>query len=215
MLLPLTKPSLSQKLKKYLAKDKKFAKIFKAVEKDFKRAKHLTAHNWEHAYRDTLNAIVVGEAEKADMKIVLPAIVMHDIGFLYGAKPKEHGEVGAKKLPVYLKKIGVTYPASDIKRIAECIRTHKGSVFNVSPITLEAKVVADADILEKFGLFGVYQTIRTFTEFNESIDYIVTLGERMSNRRLETKTGEKLAEKGRAFVVNFFKQLDQAYKPYR
>ena len=57
--------------------------------------------------------------------------------------------------------------------MADCLRTHKGSMHNEKPETLEAKVVADADLLEKFGPIGVYQYIRTFTEFNYSLEVIL------------------------------------------
>lgn len=61
---------------------------------------------WAHAYRDALNAIVIGEAEGADMGIVLPAAVVHDIGFLYGAKSKTHAAIGAEKLAEFVRESG-------------------------------------------------------------------------------------------------------------
>lgn len=50
--------------------------------------------------------------------------------------------------------------------MADCIRTHKGSMHQQKPESLEAKVVADADLLEKFGPFGVYSGLCTYAEFN-------------------------------------------------
>ena len=174
----------------------------------------LVAHNWEHIYRDILNAIVIGETEKADMSIILPAITMHDIGFLYRGTGKTHAVIGAKKLPEYLKKIKVSYPLKILNHIAACIRTHKGSMHNEAPKTLEAKVVADADRLEKFGPLGVYQYIRTWAEFRKGIKSTVELKNAVVNSRLETKTGNRLAERGRKFVIEFFKELEKAYNPY-
>lgn len=214
MLLKNQHASLAKRLKYYVDSDAAFKKVFVAVKKNFD-ASGLTAHNWEHIWRDTLNAIVIGEAEKADMSIVLPAIVMHDIGFLYGGTGKTHGAIGADKLKGYLKKIKVTYPQAAVEHIAACIRTHKGSSHGENPETLEAKVVADADLLEKFGLFGVYQYIRTFTEFNRGIERVIQRKDEMKGLYLQTKTGKNLAEKGRKFVVDFFSRLDEAYEPYK
>lgn len=214
MILEQSSPSLAKRLEDYLERDKNFNTVYHAVRKDFLEA-DFVAHNWEHIYRDTLNAIVVGEAEKADMSIVLPAIVMHDIGFLYGGTGKTHAAVGAEKLPEYLEKIKASYPPEIVRHIADCIRTHKGSMHNEFPQTLEARVVADADLLEKFGPIGVYQYIRTWTEFKKGIENVIERKNVIIDLRLETETGKKLADRGRKFVIDFFEKLEKAYNPYR
>lgn len=205
---------LSTKLQSYLEADRLFKAAFNYTKQRFDASAYLPAHNWAHAYRDTLNAIVIGEAEGADMRVVLPSAIMHDIGFLYGAIGKTHGAIGADKLAEYLREGDIEYPKDMIKLIADCIRTHKGSMHNEKPESLEAKVVADADLLEKFGPFGVYQTIRTFTEFNYSLETILGRSKEMSNLTLETATGRKLAEPGRAYVADFYKQLREANESY-
>jgi len=89
---------LRAKLRGYLDRDRTLRAVVTYTKQRFDAETRLTAHNWEHIYRDTLNAIVIGEAERADMGVVLPAIVMHDIGYLAG--PEEgHGPRGAKMLP--------------------------------------------------------------------------------------------------------------------
>ncbi|MBI4128274.1 MAG: HD domain-containing protein [Parcubacteria group bacterium] len=201
-------------MKEYLRKDEKFRRVYEGVRKDFVVA-DLGAHNWEHIYRDILNAIVVGESERADMKIVLPAITLHDIGFLYGATGRTHAAIGAEKLPAYLHKIRIAYPEKTVMHIAACILTHKGSMHDEKPETLEAKVVADADLLDKFGPIGVYQYIRTWTEFKKGIKETLGRKKVILNLHLETKTGKRLAEKGRAFVTSFFSELEKAYRPYQ
>jgi len=213
-LLPFKKGELKKRLERYAKNDVRLAKVLLRTKREFDRSK-LPAHNWEHAYRDVLNAIVIGEAEGADMSIVLPAIAMHDIGFLYGATGKTHGAVGAKKLPTFLKKIGASYPPAMVRAMAECIHTHKGSMHGEKPATLEAKVVCDADLLEKFGSFGVYQYIRTYTEFDWDLETVIRRGNGILQLRLETKTGKKLVGKGRRYVAKFFGELDKANDPYR
>jgi HD superfamily phosphodiesterase len=206
---------LKAKLEKYLEQDDRYRAVFAYTKQRFEAAEHLPAHNWAHVYRDTLNAIVIGEAEQADMSIVLPAITMHDIGFLYGADGKTHGAVGADKLAEYLQGAGINYSSEVIEKIASCIRTHKGSMLNEHPYGLEAKVVADADLLEKFGPIGVYQNIRTFTEFNWTLERNLTRASEIWNLTLETKTGRDIAEQGRQFVADFFAELREATEPYR
>ncbi len=206
---------LQSKLAEYLSKDANYKAAFEYTKKRFEDAEHLPAHNWSHAYRDTLNAIVVGEAEGADMSIVLPAITMHDIGFLYGATGRTHGAIGADKLAEYLKDGGIEYPEEAVRKMADCIRTHKGSMHNEKPESLEAKVVADADLIEKFGPFGVYQNIRTFTEFNWTLEQNLERATEIFNLTLETDTGKRIAEPGRQFVADFYNELAEAYVPYQ
>jgi HD superfamily phosphodiesterase len=205
---------LKEKLQGYLENDPQYKAVYAYTEAKFKEATQLPAHNWAHAYRDTLNAIVIGEAEGADMHIVLPAITMHDIGFLYGADGRTHGVVGADKLREYLKDGNITYTVEDLRKIAGCIRTHKGSMFNEVPEGLEAMVVADADLVEKFGPIGVYQNIRTFTEFNWPIEKNIERATEIFKLTLQTETGKKLAEPGRQFVADFYTALGEAYSPY-
>lgn len=213
-LLDFQPGELQARLKKYLDNDGNYKAVFEYTKKRFTDATHLPAHNWAHAHRDTLNAIVVGETEGADMAIVLPAITMHDIGFLYGATGRTHGAVGAVKLSEYLNDGGIEYTDEQIAKIASCIRTHKGSMHNEKPESLEAKVVADADLLEKFGPFGVYQNIRTFAEFNWPIESSLERQTEIFNLTLITETGKRLAEPGRQFVANFYAELKEAQEPY-
>lgn len=214
-LLDYDRDELANKLQKYLSQDSNYNKVFVYTKQRFEAATNLPAHNWAHAYRATLNAIIIGEAESADMGVVLPAITMHDIGFLYGATGRTHGAVGAEKLAEYLGEGGIKYPTATVKELADCIRTHKGSMHHEQPESLEAKVVADADLLEKFGPFGVYQTIRTYTEFNYPLEHLLERQAETFSLTLETETGKRLAEPGRQFVADFYKHLAEAYEPYK
>ncbi len=205
---------LKTKLQDYLENDLKYKTVYAYTRQRFDAATNLVAHNWEHAYRDTINAIVIGEAEGADMHIVLPAATMHDIGFLYGATGKTHGAIGADKLAEYLQEGGIEYPPDEVAKIASCIRTHKGSMHDEKPETLEARVVADADMLEKFGPFGIYSGLRTYAEFGWTIETILEREKQVLRLTLETPTGRRLAEPGRRFVAEFYKELKEAAEPY-
>lgn len=213
-LINLDAAVLRNKLQGYLQSDEQYKAVFSYTKQRFSESNHLPAHNWAHAYRDTLNAIVIGEAEGADMKVVLPAITMHDIGFLYGADGRTHGAVGADKLGEYLKDGSIVYSQEMIEKIANCIRTHKGSMHNEKPEGLEAKVVADADLVEKFGPIGVYQNIRTFAEFNWPLEKNLERATEIFNLTLETETGKSIVEPGRQFVADFYKELSEATSPY-
>lgn len=126
----------------------------------------LPAHGWDHIGRCVNNAIVIGEAESADMNIVVPAMLLHDIGFLSDPDPKGHHLRGAQE------SLNWTTAWSEDERmsISSCITRHKGASkgFDTPPDSLEQKVVCDADMLEKVGYIGVVQGTRTFVEFGET-----------------------------------------------
>ena len=105
--------SAKEKLKKYL-EIKRIKDIHDKVKTAF--AQHdLVAHSWDHIYRDTINAIWIGEAENADMQIVLPAILLHDIGFLHNPDPAVHNVIGAEKCADWLG----DWSDADKKKISE------------------------------------------------------------------------------------------------
>jgi uncharacterized protein len=205
---------LVEKLNHYLKTDNFFNAVYGYTHRRFDTAPELTAHNWEHAYRDIINALIIGEAEDADMSIVLPAAAMHDIGFLYGGVGKTHGAVGADKLAEYLAAGDIAVDPDKLAHLAACIRTHKGSMHDEMPETLEAKVVADADLLEKFGPIGVYQTIRTYGERCHSAEATFTRLAKMGNLVFSTPAGQKLAASRDGYVEKFAAELKQAYEPY-
>ena len=142
-LLDIPAGDLKTKLDGYITSDARYRAVYEYTKKTFEEATHLPAHNWAHAYRDTLNAIVIGEAEGADMHIVLPAITMHDIGFLYGADGRAHGAIGAEKVAAYLQEVGAHYSQEQVNAIKSCIRTHKGSMHNENPCLLYTSDAAD------------------------------------------------------------------------
>jgi hypothetical protein len=205
---------LRRKWRDYLANDDRLRAVATYTKQRFDAEKRLTAHNWEHISRDTLNAIVIGEVEGADMSVVLPAIVLHDIGYLFGPA-KDHGPRGADRLPEFLGTGGISYSADEIATLASCIRTHKGSFTDSHPDSLDAKVVADADQLEKFGALGLYQNIRAWGEFDWPLARVVEFGNgKFLELTLETETGRRLAEPGRRLVADFFDALKREAEPY-
>ena len=175
------------------------------------------AHNWDHIYRDTINAVWIGEAEGAGMDIVLPAILLHDIGFLYDPNPLHHHMIGSEKCRDWLS----DWTEPDKARIADCIKSHKGKYpgFDFEPESIEARVVHDADLIEKTGWIGVLQGVRTFAEFGatgldnykdcKTLYGIFNRVARFKTATFYTKTGETLAAERGGFDLRR-KLLDKA-----
>jgi len=71
-------PKIYEELNRRLD-EPRLGKLYRAVRSAF-NDKNPIAHNWEHVRRDILNAVEIGLEEGADMDIVLPAIILHDLG---------------------------------------------------------------------------------------------------------------------------------------
>jgi len=207
--------SARKRLEGYLV-DERIKMVHDSVKTAFESQDFL-AHNWDHIYRDTINAVWIGEAEGADMQIVLPAILLHDIGFLYDPDPAVHHILGAEKCA---DRLG-DWSAAERQKIADCILSHKGAMpgFEVEPPSLEAKVVHDADLLEKIGKIGILQVVRTYMEFGQRglaghQDYknlyaIVKRRAGFKNLAFYTRTGEEIAAQrgGHQIRQEFFNDL--------
>ena len=178
--------------------------IYTRAEKAF-REKTLIGHGWDHVFRDVINAVVIGEQEKANMDIVMPAVILHDIGFLYDPDPSRHPQVGAERCAEWLG----DWPAEEREQIARCIRVHKGKMreFTLEPETLEEQVICDADMLEKAGWLGVLQGVRVFSEFaaggkSEFYDLynVATILAKVKSVTFYTATGRALAAERGGFL---------------
>lgn len=66
----------------YLSRITELRTLYDLVKQEFSM-RRLVHHNWSHLQRDLAMAIVIGEAEKADMKVILASVLLHDIGRLY------------------------------------------------------------------------------------------------------------------------------------
>jgi len=201
------------KLKKYL-KETRLNNLYKEAKSKFDKS-GLISHNWDHIYRDIINAIRIGEVEGADMNIVLPAIILHDIGFLYNPDPSKHHLIGAEKCVEWLE----DWIKEDVEKIASCIKCHKGKSkkFNFEPETLEEKVVCDADLLEKYGMIGVLAGLRTFIEFGQTskpeFKSLYNISKAFSNYEVSstyTRTASEIARRrGNKLQEVFSKALEE------
>lgn len=109
------------------------------------------AHDFDHVLRVLALAERIGTAEGADLELLRPAVLLHDIG-----RPEElasgrcHAEAGAEKARGILR----DWPPEMVEQIAQAIAAHRFRN-GIVPQTLEAKVLFDADKLDSIGAIGV------------------------------------------------------------
>lgn len=185
-------------LKKYLS-EPRIAELHLNVKEQF-TASHLFGHGLNHIHRDLVNAIIIGETETCDMGIVVAAVLLHDIGFLYPGDPYKHNVVGADHCREWLND---SWTSGEKDEIRECVFRHKGVTesWNTEPETMEQKIVCDADLLEKVGYIGLIQGIRVFSEFGEhsrpefrNLPSIIDVLSGIREVRFYTEKGREMAE---------------------
>ncbi len=193
----------------YLSKCAGLKDLFHSVEEEF-LAKGLIHHNWHHVLRDLARAIMIGEAEKANMKVVLASVLLHDIGRLHPEEREDHYTIGAARAPGYLKKAGFT--GGEISEIAHCIKAH-GPRGVEEPKTLEAKVVYDVDVHScSIGYVGVARVFDFFMrEERMCVKDMMEIpsGRKGPRKDFYTKTGETLGKKGLRRARGFWEELER------
>jgi len=119
--------------------------------------KNEPAHDFEHILRVYKNAQKICKTEKADKKLVLSAVLLHDIvSFPKSDKrSKTASTKSANKAKKILKRFNFTM--NEIKIIIDAIESHSFSK-NKKPKTLESKILQDADRLDALGAIGIART---------------------------------------------------------
>jgi len=168
------------------------------------------AHGFDHTLRVTRLCEVLGTEERADMQILIPAALFHDI-----ARPIEdetgipHEVKGALLAEAYLRSI--QYPDVFIPGILHAIRAHRYRSSGVIPGTLEAKVLSDADKLDAMGAVGIARTFMQAGEEGGGIpDAVHHINEKLLKLkdRMHTEAARKIAMRRHAFLLEFLETLE-------
>ena len=166
------------------------------------------SHGLDHVLRVVYLCEVIGKEENADMMVLLPAALFHDI-----ARPIEkekgipHEETGAQMAERFLHSI--QYDEERIAKITHAIRTHRYRSTG-KPETLEAKILSDADKLDAMGAVGIARTfIRAGEHGGEIRDAMDHLHDKLLNLYglMYTETAKKIAEERHRYLCVFLETL--------
>jgi uncharacterized protein len=121
------------------------------------------AHDFLHVARVTETARRIGLAEGADLDVLLPAAMLHELFNYPKGHPRSHlsGEVCAEQAFDVLRQNDC--PPHLIDPIRECIRVHAFSR-GLMPETIEGMVLQDADRLDAIGAIGIARCFATCAE---------------------------------------------------
>jgi HD superfamily phosphodiesterase len=159
-------------------------------------------HDIGHIKRVIRNARLIGKGEGADLSLLLPAAMLHDIALKKGTLPEtneRHAPLGAKLAEGVLKDLGF----SNVRGICSVIRQHSLDSPTGEPRTLEGDCLFDADKLDAITPIGVArflqeralalnigpeQAARIYLKWVCSFNFRTRTGRRLGKGRKEAAT---------------------------
>lgn len=155
-------------------------------------------YRWEHTLRVARWAQQLAVEEKADIEKCVVSALLHDVSHFVSEDYRKHGVKSAEIARDFLQKEG--FPKAFTEDVAYAVKSHVGEHH---PQTVEAKILQDADTLDRFGfirilLFGKTTELADLNKLKERVqsflDYLGKV-ERGDFGQMWTKTGEvKLRE---------------------
>lgn len=120
-------------------------------------------HGFEHVLRVYAMAERLAQAEGADLEIVRAAALLHDAGNGLAVQADDlalrqsHQHASAEFAARVLRLEG--WPEARVSAVQHCIRAHRFRDDSEPPVTLEAKVLFDADKLDAIGAIGAVRAL--------------------------------------------------------
>jgi len=195
------------------------------------------AHDFDHVWRVTRLATMLAQAEGADVTVVQLAALLHDVPVppTLADQPEDaqsvrraHHLAAAAFAQRFLSGRGLAAP--QVENVVHAIEAHRFRDQSISPSTLEAQCLYDADKLDSIGAIGVARAYayagahgsRLWTEpcaavpaFAEKptgdaytpVHELVYKLQRLL-ATLHTPTAQRIGAERHTFMLNFFEQLD-------
>jgi uncharacterized protein len=168
------------------------------------------SHGMDHTERVYRLCSRIGLEEGAELGILLPAALLHDIARpLEKARGLPHEQEGARMAGEYLRSIG--FDPGRISRITAAIRTHRFTS-REQPGSLEARVLSDADKLDAMGAVGIARTFLRAGEHGGGIgDAVAHFHDKLLRLKdhMYTQTGRRIADERHALLVQFLSELQE------
>lgn len=179
----------------------------------------LGLYAWPHVLRVLNLCTVISKLEDTtvNLDVVKVAALLHDIAkhLEKGDDSLDHGDVGAAMAENFLKSLG--FSEEKIRLVCHAIRVH---THREEPNSLEAKILHDADFIDKLGAVGIAtvfvkacltnKTIEEVAEAFESEDQKSYVGKHirwLKKQHFYTKAAQRIAKKRNEIVPKFFEEL--------
>ena len=169
-------------------------------------------HGFPHVERIYKLCLKLANNLKANIKVLKIAALLHDIGRIkknHDKSKRNHAEISVDLANSYLNSQNFNISEDELENILHCIKSHSYSN-NITPRTIEAKILSDADKLDAIGAIGLYRTIG-YTVKNEGniFDVIHHLEDKIVRLKdqLFLDISKKLAEERQKIILDFYKEI--------
>lgn len=180
----------------------------------------LGLHGWPHVKRVVRLSMQLAKTEKEDVdgEVLEAAALLHDVAkhLEKGGSISDHGRLSAEMAEEFLKSVSLS--KDKIDAVCHAIRVH---THGEEPSSVEAKILHDADFLDKMGTVGVatvfIKACLTDTTIEETLEswkktskesYVGLHALWLQKPHFYTRTAKNIAENRNKIVYAFFKQLE-------
>ena len=149
-------------------------------------------YRWQHTLRVCHYGQALAEAEGAHVGVVLAACLLHDVATFEEGRAQDHGRRGAGISRPFLQGLGCS--PEEVEAICYAVASH----VDVDHLeTVEARVVTDADNIDRFGAYRILLWCREgLNNFDKLSGRLVSRVERLQDYRrrqmMETPTGNAM-----------------------
>jgi uncharacterized protein len=172
----------------------------------------LPEHRMEHTRLVLKNSLLLAVNRKVDLDVIALSAILHDVAF-YSPERREHAGEGAKTAKKYLTEHG--YPTELMEKVVHAIKVHAGPLV-FSPGSMEAKILQDADTIDKVGALGITTFLlhhgsrkmmpkQAFEELKRDMPKRL----RWYYRTMNTSQGKKIVGEGCRYIRTFVKKLQK------
>jgi len=171
-------------------------------------------YRYEHSMRVASIARYIAVQEGQDVTVTTIAAILHDVGKFETDINADHGRVSADVAMPFLEKSGLTKKQiQDIHySIATHVDGHAGYDYENIP---EADTVSDADNIDRFGVYRIYQILQYDNADTVSALELANMYQEQNIKRkdfkekykLSTDTANKLFQQNLQLQADFFDNL--------
>jgi putative nucleotidyltransferase with HDIG domain len=176
-------------------------------------------YRWLHTLRVSNIGYKLAKAEGANIDLAVAGCLLHDITSLRPDDPEDiygHGRVGAQLIRPRLPELG--YSSDETENICYSVAAHAdGKAGYDYPDTLEAKIVSDADNIDRFDAYRLLEFCQP--HMGDFGKLVVAVEERLtrlegyrSRRVMETETGHDLFNQKLDMQILVYKALVEQHR---
>lgn len=184
-----------------------------------------SGHDFTHSKRVLKNALIIAKNyPQVDIEVLILSCLLHDISFKDGFV-KNHHLVSANQAEEILRKL--KYPENLIQKVKIAIQDHVRKISlplrSDSNLTIESKILVDADNLDALGQIGIKRAVQYNKNINRPI--IISLEDKFNDslygslkniitwaEGMLTPEAEKMGRVRVKVMEEFIQKLEKNYK---